>query len=98
MIIENLFLRYNNSLRVEQLRIYEILLSNLHIRLLHHEPFIKPLIRLLNSFHGDCLPVDIEKKLVILINQLCSSFSQQTELLNMFFPTNDSREQNDPFK
>ncbi|XKL64668.1 hypothetical protein PGB90_004754 [Kerria lacca] len=90
--------KYNNSLRVEQLRIYEILLSNLHNKLLNREPFLKPLIKLLNSFIGDCLPVDIEKKLVILINQLCSSFSQQTELLNLFFPSNSDSEQSDSFK
>lgn len=87
--------RYNNSLRVEQLRIYEVLLSSLHSKLLNREAFLKPLIKLLNSFNGDCLPVDIEKKLVILINQLCSSFSQQSELLNLFFPSNCNGEQSD---
>lgn len=80
---------------MEQLRIYEILLSNLHSKILNHEAFLKPLIKLLNSFNGDCLPVDLEKKLVILLNQLCSSFSQQTELLNLFLPSNCDVEQNE---
>ncbi|XP_065201341.1 FHIP family protein AGAP011705 isoform X2 [Planococcus citri] len=87
--------RYNNSLRVEQLRIYEVLLSNLHNKILNRDAFLKPLIKLLNSFNGDCLPVDIEKKLVILLNQLCSLFSQQTELLNSLLPSNCDAEQNE---
>ncbi|KAK7604799.1 hypothetical protein V9T40_005985 [Parthenolecanium corni] len=90
--------KYNNSLRVEQLRIYEVLLSSLHNELLTRESFLKPLIKLLNSFNGDCLPVDIEKKLVILINQLCSSFSQHLELLTLFFPPSSNNEQAEEFR
>lgn len=83
---------------MEQLRIYEVLLSSLHNELLTRESFLKPLIKLLNSFNGDCLPVDIEKKLVILINQLCSSFSQHLELLNLFFPPSSNNEQAEEFR
>lgn len=90
--------RCNNSLRVELLRIYEILLHNLHNKLLNCEPFLAPLVNLLNSFNGECLPVDIEKKLVILINQLCSSFSHHTELLNLFFPSSNNNEQSHKFR
>jgi hypothetical protein len=70
---------------LEQLKLYEFLVSNSHLQLLVHEPFLRPLLKLLASCSGQVFPVDVEKILVVLLNQLCVSLMQNIELLDLFF-------------
>ena len=81
----NLFYRYGNALRLEQLRLYEILVSHSRTQLLIHEPFHRPLQALLESCAGECFSVEVEKRLVVLLNQLCVSLVQHNQLLHLFF-------------
>uniref|UniRef100_A0A1B6E9D5 FHF complex subunit HOOK-interacting protein C-terminal domain-containing protein n=1 Tax=Clastoptera arizonana TaxID=38151 RepID=A0A1B6E9D5_9HEMI len=87
--------RYGNALRLEQLRLYEVLVSHSRTELLIHEPFHRPLQVLLESCLGECFSVDVEKRLVVLLNQLCVSLVQHNELLHLFFQEEDG---NNPSK
>jgi hypothetical protein len=80
-----LFFRYGNAIRLEQLKLYELLVSHSPHQLLVHEPFVRPLLRLLSSCTGEVFPVEVEKRLVVLLNQLCVSLMQNVELLDLFF-------------
>lgn len=78
--------RYNNVLRLEQLKMYEMLLSNApQNHLLTHEPFLRPMLTLLTSCLNECFPADIEKRLILLLNQLCVCLMQNPALLDLFF-------------
>ncbi|GFQ92355.1 FTS and Hook-interacting protein [Trichonephila clavata] len=73
-----------NILKLEQLKFYEILVTNCHQDLLFHKPIVRPLLRLLASC-GDCAPVEVEKRLIILLNTLCVCLTQFPDLLQVFF-------------
>ncbi|GBM90498.1 FTS and Hook-interacting protein [Araneus ventricosus] len=73
-----------NILKLEQLKFYEILVTNCHQDLLFHKPIVRPLLRLLASC-GDCVPVEVEKRLIILLNTLCVCLTQFPDLLQVFF-------------
>ncbi|KAK9304464.1 hypothetical protein QLX08_004227 [Tetragonisca angustula] len=76
--------RYNNAVRLEQLKIYELLV--LHSgTLLAHEPVARPLLRLLEDCASDIMPLEVEGKLVVLLNQLCVALMQNMALLDLFF-------------
>ncbi|XP_076681718.1 FHIP family protein AGAP011705 isoform X2 [Andrena cerasifolii] len=76
--------RFNNAVRLEQLKLYELLVSRSSI-LLAHEPVARPLLRLLEDCANDIMPLEVEKKLVVLLNQLCVTFMQNMALLDLFF-------------
>ncbi|XP_076644391.1 FHIP family protein AGAP011705 isoform X1 [Halictus rubicundus] len=76
--------RFNNAVRLEQLKLYELLVSHSSI-LLAHEPVARPLLRLLEDCANDIMPLEVEKKLVVLLNQLCVTLMQNMALLDLFF-------------
>lgn len=83
---ENSFhFRYANAVRLEQLKLYELLVSHSRHQLLVHEPFLRPLLKILASSQGEIFQPDIEKRLVILLNQLCVVLMQNVHLLDLFF-------------
>ncbi|XP_064482012.1 FHF complex subunit HOOK-interacting protein 1B-like isoform X3 [Ornithodoros turicata] len=74
-------------LKQEQLRVYEVLVSHSQHELLLQHGFLRPLLHLLGSC-GECgSPVEVEKRLVVLLNTLCVSLSQHPHLLQLFFTT-----------
>ncbi|KAF2366466.1 Retinoic acid induced 16-like protein [Trinorchestia longiramus] len=75
---------FANSLKLEQLRIHEVLLSQSRQELLVYKPVIRPLIRLLDSCLT-CIPVEVGRHLVLLLNQLCASLLHNQQLLHFFF-------------
>uniref|UniRef100_A0A182R4B9 FHF complex subunit HOOK-interacting protein C-terminal domain-containing protein n=1 Tax=Anopheles funestus TaxID=62324 RepID=A0A182R4B9_ANOFN len=77
--------RYANAVRLEQLKLYEQLVSHSRHQLLVHEPFLRPLLKLLASSQNEIYPPDVEKRLVILLNQLCVVLMQNVHLLDLFF-------------
>ncbi|XP_063232931.1 FHIP family protein AAEL005291-like isoform X2 [Bacillus rossius redtenbacheri] len=77
--------RYANAVRLQQLKLYELLLASCRSQLLSHEPLVRPLLKLLASCEGECLPVELERRLVVLLNQLCVSLAHNVELLDLFF-------------
>ncbi|XP_065333990.1 FHIP family protein GK23746 isoform X2 [Cloeon dipterum] len=78
---------YSNILRLEQLKVYEMLLTHAPQQqlLLTQEPFLRPLLRLLTSCINECFPADIEKRLILLLNQLCVCLTHNPEYLDLFF-------------
>ncbi|KOC65034.1 UPF0518 protein [Habropoda laboriosa] len=67
--------RFNNAVRLEQLKLYELLVSHSGT-LLAHEPVARPLLRLLEDCANDIMPLEVEEKLVVLLNQLCVALMQ----------------------
>lgn len=77
--------RYRHAVLLEQLKLYELLVSHSRHQLLVHEPFLRPLLKILGSCQGEIFPPDIAKRLVILLNQLCVVLMQNVHLLDLFF-------------
>jgi hypothetical protein len=75
---------YAVPLKLEQLKIYELLFSHSHLKLWGHRVLLKPLLELVSSCKRTA-NVEVEKRLVVLLNQLCVSLMQDMELLNLFF-------------
>lgn len=73
------------ALRMEQLKLYEVLVSHSHTQLLVHEAFHRPLLRLLTMSSDNCFNEELDKRLVVLLNQLCVSLVHHRELLQLFF-------------
>ncbi|CAH1153647.1 unnamed protein product [Phaedon cochleariae] len=77
--------RYINAIRCEQLKLYQMLISQSRHILLMHEPFLRPMIRLLCSCDGEVFSREVENLLVDLINQLSALLMQNIEFINLFF-------------
>lgn len=77
--------QYANSVRLEQLKLYELLVSHSRHQLLVHEPFLRPLLKLLASCQNEIFSPEVGKRLVILLNQLCVVLMQNVHLLDLFF-------------
>ncbi|KAJ8923668.1 hypothetical protein NQ315_010248 [Exocentrus adspersus] len=77
--------RYTNAVRCEQLKLYKMLISQSRHILLVHEPFLRPMIKLLCSCEGEVFSQEIEKLLVDLLNQLSALLMQNIEFIDLFF-------------
>lgn len=82
---------------LEQLKLYELLISQLcqGDMILFQQPFLQPLIRLLNALSSNSNFslinfVEIEKRLVLLLNTLCVAITQNTKLLEVLLVYNNS--------
>lgn len=76
--------RYGDAVRLEQLKLYELIISH-DSTLLAHEPVTRPLLRLLDECAKDIMLVEVQKKLVILLNHVCVALVINVELLGLFF-------------
>jgi len=82
MHVLNIF-RYKNYLKLEQLKVYEVLLSEFRgHQLLSDDSILHPLLLILNSYDGDCLSVEIEKHLVTVLRQFCVVLSHHPTILS----------------
>lgn len=77
--------RFKDAVRCEQLKLYEVLISRSRHVLLVDEPFIRPLLKLLNSCKDELFSKEMEKILVDLLNQLCALLMQNIDLIDLFF-------------
>lgn len=62
-----------------------MLVSQSRHLLLVHEPFLRPMLKLLASCQGEVFEKDMEKKLVVLLYQLCVLLMQNIDLVDLFF-------------
>ncbi|XP_026276761.1 FHIP family protein GF15501 isoform X2 [Frankliniella occidentalis] len=83
--------RYSNAVRLQQLKLYEQLVSHSRLHLLSHEPFLRPLLMLLSSSAREVFPFEVEKKLVVLLYQLCIALMQNVQLLDLFFSLEEGK-------
>ncbi|XP_059612393.1 FHIP family protein GK23746 isoform X2 [Phlebotomus argentipes] len=84
--------RYANAVLLEQLKFYEQLMKRSRHQLLVHEPFLRPLLKILASSHGEIFPPDVAKRFVILLHQLCVILMQNAHLLDLFFVSGQTHE------
>ncbi|NXA47171.1 F16A1 protein, partial [Nothocercus julius] len=94
-IMEKLFLwslrrEFTDETKIEQLKMYEMLVTQSHQPLLHHKPILKPLMMLLSSCSGTTTPA-VEAELVVLLNQLCSIIAKDPSILELFFHTSEDQ-------
>ncbi|KAM6148013.1 FHF complex subunit HOOK-interacting protein 1A [Erethizon dorsatum] len=94
-IMEKLFLwslrrEFTDETKIEQLKMYEVLVTQSHQPLLHHKPVLKPLMMLLSSCSGTTAPA-VEGKLVVLLSQLCSILAKDPSILELFFHTSEDQ-------
>ncbi|XP_052586210.1 FHF complex subunit HOOK interacting protein 1A [Peromyscus californicus insignis] len=94
-IMEKLFLwslrrEFTDETKIEQLKMYEMLVTQSYQPLLHHKPILKPLMMLLSSCSGTATPA-VEGKLVVLLNQLCSILAKDPSILELFFHTSEDQ-------
>ncbi|GFO18323.1 fts and hook-interacting protein homolog [Plakobranchus ocellatus] len=80
----------HDRLRLQQLRVFEHIISQSKQLLLVHRPIIKPLLRLLIDV-SDSQDLsnngELEFKLVLVLHQICICISQQSLILESFFST-----------
>ena len=85
---------YTNVMKLAQLKLYELLVSELcHESMLFQTALIRPLLHLLSTCK-DCMPLEVEKHLVCLLNRLCIVLSSNTDLLELFFVTDKNKNNN----
>ncbi|XP_074085236.1 FHF complex subunit HOOK-interacting protein 1A [Macrotis lagotis] len=94
-IMEKLFLwslrrEFTDDTKIEQLKMYEMLVTQSHQPLLHHKPILKPLMMLLSSCSGTTTPA-VEGELVVLLNQLCCILAKDPSILELFFHTSEDQ-------
>ncbi|KAM7376969.1 hypothetical protein PAMA_013652 [Pampus argenteus] len=93
-VMERLFLwslrrQFTEDMKLEQLRMYQMLLSQARQPLLHHKPVLRPLMMLLASCAGAGADGGgvVEAELVLLLNQLCVALVKDPSVLELFFHT-----------
>ncbi|KAK1890092.1 Protein FAM160A1 [Dissostichus eleginoides] len=97
-VMERLFLwslrrQFTEDMKLEQLRIYQMLLSQARQPLLHHKPVLRPLMMLLASCSGANAEGGgvVEAELVLLLHQLCVSLVKDPSVLELFFHTSEDQ-------
>lgn len=97
-VMERLFLwslrrQFTEDMKLEQLRMYQMLLSQARQPLLHHKPVLRPLMMLLASCAGAGADGGgvVESELVLLLNQLCVALVKDPSVLELFFHTSEDQ-------
>ncbi|XP_054656330.1 FHF complex subunit HOOK interacting protein 1A-like isoform X2 [Dunckerocampus dactyliophorus] len=97
-VMERLFLwslrrQFTEDMKLEQLRMYQMLLTKARQPLLHHKPILRPLMTLLASCAGTGADGDsrVEAELVLLLNQLCVALVKDPSVLELFFHTSEDQ-------
>ncbi|KAM8879128.1 FHF complex subunit HOOK-interacting protein 1A isoform 1-T2 [Spinachia spinachia] len=94
-VMERLFVwslrrEFTDDMKLEQLKMYEMLLGQSRQPLLHHKPILRPLMMLLSSCSGAAAP-QVEAELVLLLNQLCCVLAKDPSILELFFHTSEDQ-------
>ncbi|KAM9314078.1 FHF complex subunit HOOK-interacting protein 1A isoform 2-T2 [Pholidichthys leucotaenia] len=94
-VMERLFVwslrrQFTDDMKLEQLKMYEMLVGQACQPLLHHKPILRPLIMLLSSCSGTAAPA-VEAELVLLLSQLCFVLVKDPSILELFFHTSEDQ-------
>ncbi|XP_063806868.1 FHF complex subunit HOOK-interacting protein 1B [Pseudophryne corroboree] len=76
---------FTEEKKVEQLKLYEMLISQSCQPLLRYQPVLRPLVTLLGTFSPGPASAVLENNLVLLLNQLCVSLAREPSTLELFF-------------
>ncbi len=98
-VLERLFIwslrrEFTDDMKLEQLKMYEMLIGQARQPLLHHKPVLKPLMMLLSSCAGSPSGPSssvVETELVLLLNQLCCVLAKDPSVLELFFHTSEDQ-------
>ncbi|KAL0970586.1 hypothetical protein UPYG_G00244060 [Umbra pygmaea] len=98
-VMERLFLwslrrQFTDDMKLEQLRMYQMLLGQARQPLLHHKPVLRPLMMLLSSCAGAAGGGGggaVEAELVLLLHQLCVALTKDPSVLELFFHTSEDQ-------
>ncbi|KAM9450026.1 FHF complex subunit HOOK-interacting protein 1A [Clarias gariepinus] len=89
---------FTEQSKLEQLKMYEMLIGQAKQPLLHHKPVLKPLMMLLSSCSGTAtgqtgVPTSskVEHELVLLLHQLCCVVSNDPSILELFFHSSEDQ-------
>jgi hypothetical protein len=75
---------YQERLKVEQLKIFDLLITQSKQQLLVHKPIIRPLLHLLCRC-AEHTNVAIKNHMILLLHQLCICLTQNVQLVELFF-------------
>ncbi|XP_069782549.1 FHF complex subunit HOOK-interacting protein 1A [Narcine bancroftii] len=94
-VMEKLFLwslrrEFTDKMKIEQIKMYEMLVTQCRQPLLHHKPILKPLMMMLSACSGTTTSF-VENELVLLLNQLCSILAKDPSILELFFHTSEDQ-------
>ncbi|CAH0760634.1 unnamed protein product [Diatraea saccharalis] len=84
--------KYENAVRLEQLKLYGILISHYSTQIIAAEPFLRPLLKLLSGFRNELSSPNLENQLVTVLNQLCVALMQNMKFLDLFFLTTHTQD------
>ncbi|KAI5607336.1 protein FAM160A1, partial [Silurus asotus] len=82
---------FTEQSKLEQLKMYEMLIGQAKQPLLHHKPILKPLMMLLSSCSGTATGQTVERELVLLLHQLCCIVSSDPSILELFFHSSEDQ-------
>ncbi|XP_045454423.1 FHIP family protein GH13096-like [Melitaea cinxia] len=77
--------KYENAVRLEQLKLFGNLVSHYGSQVIAAEPFLRPLLKLLSGFRNQLPPPNLESQLVSVLNQLCVVLMQNMKFIDLFF-------------
>ncbi|XP_028310861.1 protein FAM160A1 isoform X2 [Gouania willdenowi] len=94
-VMERLFVwslrrEFTDDMKLEQLKMYEMLVGQAQQPLLHHKPILRPLMMLLSSCSSTAMP-EVEAELVLLLHQLCCILAKDLSILELFFHTSEDQ-------
>lgn len=84
--------KYENALRLEQLKMFGSLVSYYSTQVIGAEPFLRPLLKLLSGFRNELPPPNLESQLVKVLNQICVALMQNMRFIDLFFLTTHTHE------
>ncbi|KAM9819393.1 FHF complex subunit HOOK-interacting protein 1A [Syngnathus typhle] len=95
-VMERLFVwslrrEFTDAMKLEQLKMYEMLVCQSRQPLLHHKPVLRPLMMLLSACSGPGGTPDVEAQLVLLLHQLCCVLAKDPSVLELFFHTSEDQ-------
>ena len=99
-VMERLFLwslrrEFTDDMKLEQLKMYEMLVGQARQPLLHHKPVLRPLMMLLSACSSpgpaSATSPAVEAELVLLLHQLCCVLAKDPSVLELFFHTSEDQ-------
>ncbi|XP_050313377.1 FHIP family protein AGAP011705 [Anthonomus grandis grandis] len=76
--------KYTNAVKCEQIKLYDTLIGQSRNLLFEQDAFLKPLLKLLLSCHGEAYSKEISRLLIDLLNQISALLVQHPELVKLF--------------
>ncbi|XP_048826066.1 FHF complex subunit HOOK interacting protein 1A-like isoform X2 [Brienomyrus brachyistius] len=95
-VMERLFIwslqcEFTDDMKLEHLRMYEMLVRRCRQPLLRHKPVRRPLMMLLAACSGPGAAAEVEAQLLLLLGCLCSILAREPSILELFFHASEDQ-------